>query len=573
MPTKIKIAVYANCDDVLIAWRIDKAIKSCWGFALEREMKDATGTTSGFVTNRTGFRSRPGKPGEQRPSNEWPFQRFSWTDHKVNTGDTVRYRVSAVMTDQDGGVELDATQRSDWTPWLTLTGQIDKTLEVYFNRGTVMSQFAGRYLQKFQQEIGEPDFDKALRAFKNRLAQHDAPIRLFLGGELRRKVIDVLDSAKKKGQHVFAALYELEDEELIQHLSALKGKAHVVLANGSVKTKGGDQNAAGRKKLKQAGVDVVDRMVCTGAGGPLGHNKFLVVCNSAKKALSAWTGSLNWTKTGLCTQINNGILIHHAPIADEYLQQYHRLAGAGNAFPKPLVAANSKPKSISVAGKRWDVWFTRASSKVDLAALDAEVEGAKDAILFLMFMPGPTATLKTIRDMARKHPKLYVHGVATQLPKDDQKTADVETLGTSGVHRAHLKIVQTEGIKNPFAAWTAEVTRNEFKGNIGNAIIHSKLVVIDPFTNPVVITGSHNFSNSASGKNDENFVIIRGHRALAEAYAAHIIAMYHHYRWRAHVAAKQAANKQAWGGLEESDGWQMGHLKGASLREIEFWCP
>src|SRR6267378_6846954 len=57
------------------------------------------------------------------------------------------------------------------------------------------------------------------------------------------------------------------------------------------------------------------------------------------------------------------------------------------------------------------------------------------------------------------------------------------------------------------------VTRNEFipmqGGVVGFAIVHSKLIVVDPFTNPVVVTGSHNFSGSASSKNDENFVIIR----------------------------------------------------------------
>jgi phosphatidylserine/phosphatidylglycerophosphate/cardiolipin synthase-like enzyme len=573
MNDKVKIAAYANCDDVLIAWRIKKTITDCWGFALEREMKDAQGVTRSYVENRTGFRSNPGDADTTRPSNEWPFQRFSWTDHKVNTGDTVRYRVSPVLTDHDGGLELDQTRQSPWTKWLSLSGAVDKELEVYFNRGTVMSQFAARYLKKFQQEIGEPDMDKVLRAFKATLEKHDTPIRHFLGGELRLVMLQLLETARKGGQHVFGALYELEDEELVGALKKLKSKAHIVLANGSVKVTNGDQNKKARKALKDAGVEVIDRMVCTGESGPLGHNKFLVIADANKKPFVTWTGSTNWTKTGLCTQINNGLLIRDKTVAELFLAQFERLKKAGNGFAAPLPQDNSKPKPFTLSSGCGDIWFTRSKSGVDLAALDAEVLKAKHAILFLMFMPGATATLKTIRDLARTNPKLYVHGVATQLPAEDAVTANVTTVGTSGAHHSKLDIVQTEGIKYPFARWMKEVTRPEFKSNIGNAIVHSKLIVIDPFTNPVVITGSHNFSKNASKKNDENFVIIRGHPGLAAAYSAHILAAYHHYRWRAHVATMQAKHQDPWGGLEETDTWQAGHLKGLSLKEVQFWCP
>jgi hypothetical protein len=34
----------------------------------------------------------------------------------------------------------------------------------------------------------------------------------------------------------------------------------------------------------------------------LSHNKFLVICDSDNRPRWVWTGSQNWTKTGLCTQ-------------------------------------------------------------------------------------------------------------------------------------------------------------------------------------------------------------------------------------------------------------------------------
>src|SRR5262249_60409731 len=59
----------------------------------------------------------------------------------------------------------------------------------------------------------------------------------------------------------------------------------------------------------------------------------------------------------------------------------------------------------------------------------------------------------------------------------------------------------------------------------GHAIIHDKIVVIDPpsETDCAVITGSHNLGFKASYANDENMVIVRGNRPLARAYALRVL--------------------------------------------------
>src|SRR6185503_19808592 len=47
----------------------------------------------------------------------------------------------------------------------------------------------------------------------------------------------------------------------------------------------------------------------------------------------------------------------------------------------------------------------------------------------------------------------------------------------------------------------------------GQAIIHDKIVVIDPLSdNCAVITGSHNLGYKASYANDENLLIVRGNK-------------------------------------------------------------
>jgi phosphatidylserine/phosphatidylglycerophosphate/cardiolipin synthase-like enzyme len=68
----------------------------------------------------------------------------------------------------------------------------------------------------------------------------------------------------------------------------------------------------------------------------------------------------------------------------------------------------------------------------------------------------------------------------------------------------------------------------------GFAIIHDKIIVIDPFDedNCTVVTGSHNFGNQASYNNDENLVMITGNKKLAMAYTTHVLDVYDHFAWR-----------------------------------------
>lgn len=61
-----------------------------------------------------GFKADKPKQGEHRPSTQWPFQRLWWTDHGVNLGDTVRYRVTP-MVQGGGALEPLAAERSAWT--------------------------------------------------------------------------------------------------------------------------------------------------------------------------------------------------------------------------------------------------------------------------------------------------------------------------------------------------------------------------------------------------------------------------------------------------------------------------
>jgi len=119
--------------------------------------------------------------------------------------------------------------------------------------------------------------------------------------------------------------------------------------------------------------------------------------------------------------------------------------------------------------------------------------------------------------------------------------------------------------KDAFGAWHAEIH------SAGHAIIHDKIVVIDPFDPEcVVITGSHNLGARASHNNDENFVVIQGHRPLAEAYACHVLDVYDHFAWRWWLAQKPDTFGRP---LSTDDAWQDSYIKGDTTKspELAFW--
>jgi phosphatidylserine/phosphatidylglycerophosphate/cardiolipin synthase-like enzyme len=134
-------------------------------------------------------------------------------------------------------------------------------------------------------------------------------MRVFLGGDLRSRLFELLDEARG---HIYAALFELSDEAILTKLKKLKSRAHIVLSNGTHKSRTDDENTEARADLVENRCEVFNRML---PAKTLGHNKFMVITDEGKKPLCAWTGSTNWTPTGLCTQINNGLLVNDPQVA------------------------------------------------------------------------------------------------------------------------------------------------------------------------------------------------------------------------------------------------------------------
>jgi len=566
MAISIKVAVYTNSDDAFVAWAPSEFIPGCRGFLLERARNTGAGEKVEPVENRLGFKKDKPKSGDHEPSSKWPFQRFNWTDHAVDVGDEVRYRVTA-MIDDGSGPPYKKGAASNWTPWAKLSADAGGGFSCFFNRGLVLSQFVARYLK--DKKITPAKFKAQLKK------DVDPKFRAFLEGNLGAKIFEIIKDAQDGDTELHAALYELGDEKLEDGMITLASHLHLILANGSDKS--GDGNEAARQHLNDAGIVTIDRLLKSKG---LGHNKFVVLSNaSGPKAV--WTGSTNWSTTGLCTQINNGLLIEDPAVAKLYREQWDHLKDASPpeldpaAFPKELVDANDISHPFSIGGANVTVWFTRTSDGRDMDALRKLISSAKDSILFLMFTPGKQG-LHTLAGQRANEKSMYVRGVVSTLGNEKGDSAknvlDVQLVSSDKKFKPdHYTVVQPQGIGVALGPWIGEVTRRDFLSQIGHAIVHSKVLVIDPLSeDPIVVTGSHNFSAPASDKNDENLVIVRGQKKLAIAYAAYVMSVYQHYRYRSYIREMLAQGKTPWSYLDDDDQWLKNELK-SKAQEIGYW--
>lgn len=550
----------SNNDVVFLAWSLDQAIPNCLGFAIYR--KDEAGNETPLPA-WVGFAGGSNPDWKARTTAEWPIQKFTWKDLTAERGKSYSYRI-VPMVGAPGNLK-EAAGKSQTTSAVKVTEERG-SFNAYFNRGILSTQSLAH--QVAPGPNGAPNYMQ----LKGRIDQPNDPLRNELSGQLREAMLELFPRARAAHGQLYLALYELTDPELESALLAGKGYVHLILSNTGVDD---GENAPARQALHHAGVDITDRMV---GSGHIGHNKFAVIVDGQNKPIEVWTGSTNWTDTGLCAQSNNGLLIKSPDVAKLYMDYWNRLKADGGAQAAPFRKQNDVEHDVAKVGAGTDVtiWFSpnttvkrkpsqNPPTPDDMTTVFAEMAKAREAILFLVFQPGSPSVIEKAAELQNANPGLFIHGAAT----DPGAVNAYETLLFHRTGQAtDADVVAASAVNDQFSYWEKELLKS---GPSAHAIIHDKIVVIDPFSpNCVVITGSHNLGYTASYANDENLVIVRGNQALAQAYAVHVMDIYDHYRWRFML---QQNGPSAWTGLATTADWQTKYFEAGSdrARELAFW--
>jgi phosphatidylserine/phosphatidylglycerophosphate/cardiolipin synthase-like enzyme len=578
----------ANNDIVYLWWTCDKKIDGCLGFSVRRlvEGKPARALPA-FVGFEPPKADAPRDTGKH-DTDEWPIQSYQWKDLYVPEETDVSYEI-VPMTGTPGHLAA----RTDLKLITGVTRATDTfgPIQAFFNRGIISTQSLAAKLPK-----GPSGLPKA-ESLRKHIEAPDDPIRKMLAGEAVAALPSLLARARKEKGKCCLALYELTDEFLIEEIEKTRGHVELILSNAdeSKKVKGDDgttkavkvydgTNAATRKRLTGSlGGSFHDRLLPK--GNYIGHNKFVVYVDSAGKARTVLTGSTNWTSTGLCAQSNNVIIIDDANVAERYLE-YWNLLLADDARQAPALrqADADPPHNLDLKGKAGAlrVWFspnTAARQKPpkdpptppDMAEVFQRIRDARDGVLFLVFNPGLPSILSEITAVAREREDtsrpFFVRGAIS----DDRASGQFATqvYNDSVLTKPNRLITSVGGIPDHFSFWEKEIAR------LGHAVIHDKIVVIDPFRDQCcVITGSHNLGFKASYSNDENLLVLQGNRKVAEAYAAHVLDVVNHYNWRYKlVRDAKAGKKSSFTDLADNDKWQDKYFKGSFLasRDLFFF--
>lgn len=110
---------------------------------------------------------------------------------------------------------------------------------------------------------------------------------------------------------------------------------------------------------------------------------------------------------------------------------------------------------------------------------------------------------------------------AARKPKDD--TIRIRKFPNVGMALgSYIKVPTIDG-------WIKE------RGGIGTHVnwVHTKFMLVDPLGDtPVVVTGSANWSLSSINANDENLVVIKGSKRVADIYFGEFMRIFPHYRFR-----------------------------------------
>lgn len=545
----------ANNDIVYLWWSYSEKIADCLGFTVRRLVK---GKPARALPAFVGF-DPPTKTqlldAPRRDTDQWPIQAYQWKDLFVPEETDVSYEIVPLAGTPGQLTEL---KQLRVTTRLTRASDDFGPIRVVFNRGIISTQALAKKLPK-----GPSGMPKAESLRAHIIKPNDA-IRKMLGGEAIDILPSLLQRARKEKGRCFLALYELTDPELIEEIEKTKGHVQLILSNadGSKEETGDDgkkhtvklyddTNKATRTRLaKTLGAALHDRLLPK--GNYIGHNKFAVYVDQAGTPKTVLTGSTNWTATGLCAQSNNIIVIDDSKIAQDYLDYWNLLLADAAQQAPPLRTADAKAlKEVKLKGSagKVQVWFapnTKNKTKPaknpatppDMKVVFERIHGAKAGVLFLVFSPGSPSILSEIKLVAEQRQQanqpFFVRGAIS----DERAAGEFAThvYNDSALSRPNLLITGIGGIPDHFSFWEKEIAK------LGHAVIHDKIIVVDPFTDKCcVITGSHNQGFKASYSNDENFVVLSGNSAIAEAYTAHVLDVVNHYNWRYRLVQEKKA--------------------------------
>jgi len=312
----------------------------------------------------------------------------------------------------------------------------------------------------------------------------------YLPDGLDEELITYLDQASES---IEIAIYNLNNSG-ISDISAALNRAHgrgvVVRA-----VYDGDVNALGLQSLNPA----IGKLASPPSDYPLYgimHNKFVIIDAQAADPMKpiVWTGSTNLTQNQINIDPNNVVVIQDQSLAKAFQLEFNEMFGSSGPQPDPEKARfgpdkkDNTPHEFLVGGQRVECYFSPSDGTHQ--KILQSIQSADHSIHV-------ATMLITKQDI----------GNALTMSKENGGEVQVLIHDYDQYGEAVLDVLK--------ASLGSEVRLNGEPG-----IMHHKYMMVDganAASDPLLLTGSHNWSASAQLRNDENTLIIHD-QGVANAF-------------------------------------------------------
>ena len=545
--SQLKAAAYAGTYVVVLAWDTvngkPPTRQDLLGYAIERAELDPAGNELERYWMRSIKRFRDKDkglpPGTPVSTAEHPIQSFQWADYSARAGTRYLYRIVPVhgkvknpKLDAAAAVTLDVVAETVGDP--PVEGAIRH--DVFFNRGVIGSQAYAR-------EFGNRDPDA-----ENPRASE----MVWLSRGLFEALLRFIGLAGD-GMGLRAALYEFHYQPVANAFAkAVEAGADVKIVYDAES----DYKASNEATIKTAGLDDADAVIPRTVTEGIRHNKFIVLLEG-QKPVAVWTGSTNISAGGIFGHSNVGHVVWDEAVAKKYLDYWQRLAD--NLTPTRLREPN-KAATPTPAGK--------PPPKSVLALFSAR--DAKDGNETLQWYADRLADAKEMAcmtfafniDQAFQDVLGRDNDVLRYVVKDDPLGEEESVGHDRDVIFAAGSYLGEGALANFLRERSNPLNRNRY--------IHNKFMLVDPLSgDPLVITGSANFSKPSQRTNDENMLVVRGDTRVADIYFGEYMRVFdHHYaRYVVRVLTDAGRSDPEAGYLkEETRKWLDSHFDPKSYK-------
>jgi hypothetical protein len=494
---------------VTVAWDFvegrEKKRDGLLGFAIERsELKKGAVIERLFLRGIKRFKNKDDglPPGTPVPTSEHPVQSFQWGDYTAKPATTYRYRIvpaygqpKLLKLEDDSATTVEITTEAEEG---SEGGNGAARHDIYFNRGAAGSQAYARKFGDTKPDETKPGSDQMV----------------WLSRGLFEALTGFIGLAKGKDFKLRAMLYEFRYLPVGQAFAAAAAtKADVAIRYEAQTYK--DENEAMIRKAKI-------KALCEPQKSRTGirHNKFIVLIHK-DKPVAVWTGSTNISAGGIFGHSNVGHAIWDEEIAQRYLDYWERLADeevtAGplkkaNLAAEPTPSRNSQPpadRMLTLFSPRDD------KNKDQTLHWYADLMGAATRIMCMTFAFNLDEFFLNV--LTKKNDTLRYAVL------DKNLKTDVED--------------QIDQVRNSVIAAGAKLKDGDMENFVGehltgfnkNMYIHDKFMLVDPLgDDPIVVTGSANFSKPSQTTNDENMLVIRGNKRVGDIYFGEFMRIFDH---------------------------------------------